>query len=128
MKTLTLAVLLVALSGCAALLPHPKPWSKTDKLLAAYFIAGHTFDAYTTESCQDHPERFHETNPVLGRHPEDHEVIAYFSITGLGTLLLAHLYPELRPGLLLFYGSTGVYWGFHNYDLLHDPRYEVPYE
>ena len=119
-RTLTLLILVFAIPGCATLKPHPKPWSKTDKLLAAYFIAGHTFDAYTTERLQDHPERFYETNPFLGRHPKDHEIVAYFSITGAAALLLAHLYPELRPGLLIFYGSVGMYYGFHNYDLLQD--------
>ena len=120
MRRLTVMVLILALSGCAMLKPHPEAWNKTDKLLAAYFIAGHTLDAYTTERCQDHPDRFYEENPILGKHPKDSEIVIYFSVTGLVALSIAHLYPELRPWILGAYGSVGFYCAYHNYHLLED--------
>jgi len=115
----TLALLLL-LPSCATLKPHPEPWDKTDKILAAYFIVGHTADAYTTERCLDHPDRFYEKNRILGKHPKDHEIVVYFSVTGVGALLIAHLYPEIRPWLLGAYGSVGFYCAHHNYHLIHD--------
>lgn len=120
MKKLTLGVIIITLSGCATLRPHPEPWSKTDKLLAAYMIAGHTLDAYTTERHQDYPEEFYEKNQILGKHPKDHEIIAYFSITGAAALVIAHFYPEIRPLLLGTVGTVGLFFGYGNYQLIHD--------
>lgn len=111
-------VLTLTFSGCASIKPSYRPWTRGEKAAAAYFIAGHLADAYTTERHQDYPDRFIEMNPILGCHPRDSEVIAYFSLTGAATLALTHFYPKLRYPLLLGYGSLGFYWGYHNKRLI----------
>ena len=120
MRKITILILVFAIAGCARLRPHPKPWDKTDKVLAGYFLAGHAADAYTTEKFLDYPDRFYEKNPVLGKHPRDEEVVIYFAVTALVVLWIAHLYPELRPWILGAYGSVGLYWAHHNYHLVKD--------
>ena len=116
---MTMLVLVVGLvSGCTSLMPHPRPWTNQEKMAAVFFLAAHTANALTTEAHQDHPELYYEQNPILGRHPSDAEIGGYFSITGVGTLLVAHLYPELRMPLLVGYGAANCYWTVHDYKLM----------
>jgi uncharacterized protein YceK len=119
-KLIVTMMLLIALltTGCASLLPHPRPWTRNEKLAAGFFIAAHTANALTTEAHQDRPELYYELNPILGRHPSDTEIGGYFSITGIGTLVIAHLYPELRMPLLVGYGAVNTYWAAHDYDMM----------
>lgn len=111
-------VVVLAVSGCASLYPHPRRWTGEEKALAGFFVLAHVMDGYTTERCQDHPERFYEVNPLLGKHPEDSEIALYFSVTGVGALVLAHLYPELRVPLLGGYGALNFGCTVYNYRLL----------
>jgi hypothetical protein len=117
-------VSLVFTMGCSRippiLKPHPKPWTKGEKAMAAFFILAHTADAYTTERHQDYPERFCEMNPLLGKHPRDGEIAAYFAITGLTALAIAHYYPELRYPLLGIYGGMGMALSRHNWRMIKD--------
>ena len=85
-------VLLLMTTGCTSIIPHPRPWTKQEKQAAVFFLAAHTANAYTTELHQDQPHQYYERNPILGKHPSGTESNVYFSVTGLGTLLIAHLY------------------------------------
>jgi uncharacterized protein YceK len=120
-KLVVTMILLITLltTGCASLMPHPRPWTKQEKLAAGFFIAAHAANALTTEAHQDHPELYYEKNPILGKHPSDAEIGTYFSITGVGTLLIAHFYPELRQPLLISYGAANCYWTMHDYKIMH---------
>lgn len=115
MKKLIVTMVVLVTSGCASLMPHPRPWTRNEKMAAVFFIAAHTANAYTTEKHQDHPELYYERNSIMGRHPSDAEIGGYFSITGVGTLLIAHLYPETRMSLLVGYGVVNTYWTMHDY-------------
>jgi len=119
-KTLTIICLLAALllSGCQGLMPHPRPWTSREKTAAIFFIAAHAANGLSTEAHQDHPELYYEMNPVLGRHPSDMEIGTYFSLTGVATLLVTHLYPELREPVLYGYGGVNCYWTVHDIDLM----------
>ena len=115
---ITICLLVVLLSGCTGLMPHPRPWTRREKVAAVFFIAAHTANAFTTEAHQDHPELYYEMNPILGRHPSDFEIGTYFSLTGVATLLVTHLYPELREPVLYGYGGVNCYWAVHDIDMM----------
>jgi len=107
-------------TGCSGLVPHPRSWTKQEKYAAYFFLAAHTANALTTEAHQDYPNQYYETNPILGRHPSDTEIGAYFSLTGVGTLVLCHFYPELRKPVLLGYGAVNTYWAIHDLKLMQE--------
>ena len=94
------------LSSCAS-------WSTRDKIAAGFFLAGHAADYYTTEDFLDDP-RFYEKNPILGKHPSDKKLVAYFSITAIGALIVAHYWEDARPWLLWGYGGVGFFYADYN--------------
>lgn len=117
MKKLLIILIVIGMlmnTGCASLIPHPRAWTKKEKIAAGFFIAAHTANAFTTEAHQNHPELYYEMNPIMGRHPSDTEIVTYFSVTGIATLLLTHFYPELRKPLLYGYGAVNSYWVIHD--------------
>ena len=105
-------------SGCASFLPHPREWTKGEKVAATFFIAAHTVNALTTEAHQDSPELYYERNPILGRHPSDTEIVSYFSLTGVTTLAIAHFYPETRKPLLYGYGGVNCYLAVRDIEMM----------
>ena len=111
-------IFVVASAGCTSLMPHPRPWTKREKIAATFFVVAHTVNAFTTEAHQDYPDMYYEMNPILGRHPSDMEIGTYFSLTGVATLLVTHLYPELREPVLYGYGGVNCYWAIHDYQML----------
>ena len=113
-----LLALLILFSGCASLKPSQRPWTKEEKLAGVFFVVGHLADFYTTERCLDYPERFHEVNPFLGKHPSDRKLAVYFSVSTAFALTVAHFFPGLRHPILWGYG--GLNWGaaYHNKRLL----------
>lgn len=119
-KLLTILVLTIILgnSGCINLIPHPRPWTKSEKTAAWFFVAAHTANAFTTEAHQNHPDMYYEVNPILGRHPTDSEIAGYFSLTGVATLITTHFYPELRKPVLYGYGGTNLYWTIHDIEMM----------
>ncbi len=113
MKQILIICIAFLLSGCSSIVPHPRPWTGREKAAAAFFIAAHTANAISTEMHLDGRGNY-EYNPILGKHPSGRRVNTYFSITGIGTLLIVHLYPELREPLLIGYG--GINAGLAVYD------------
>jgi hypothetical protein len=113
-----LVVLLLITTGCTSIVPHPRPWTKQEKQAAMFFLAAHTANAYTTELHQDQRSLYYESNPILGKHPSDSETNAYFSVTGLGTLLIAHLYPELRERIFWNYFNVNTSLALHDYRMM----------
>ena len=110
---LRLGFIMLLLTGCAVV-PHPRPWTGREKAAAAFFVTAHTVNAISTERHLDISGNY-EYNPILGRYPSDRRVNTYFSITGLGTLLIAHLYPELREPLLIGYGGINAGWAVYDF-------------
>ena len=110
MKRILLTICLIAtlvVVGCESLMPHPRPWTKREKIAAGFFIAAHTLNAISTENHQDY-DNIYERNSIMGSHPTDTEITTYFSLTGIGALLIAHWYPELREPLLYSYGGLNL--------------------
>lgn len=108
---------LLLFASCSYLKPDPRPWTKEEKQAAVYFTVGHLLDAYTTEKFLENP-RLYEMNPILGKRPNDKEIVIYFAVTEIGALTIAHFWPWLRKPLLFSYGTTGFYWARHNYRLM----------
>jgi hypothetical protein len=109
---IAILLFLLTTTGCGSF--NPRPWTKAEKQAAIYFLAAHTANAYTTVQHQGQPDRYYETNPIMGRHPSDREINTYFSVTGIGTILIAHLFPEIRERLLVSYGNANTMLAFHD--------------
>ena len=116
MKTLVIVFLIISLSlmGCASLKPQPRPWNKEEKKCAGFFILAHLADAYTTERYLDNPNNWEAINPTLDEHPSDGKVAIYFSLTGIGSLVLSHFYPQLRQPFLSGYGAFNTSLALYN--------------
>ena len=54
------------------------PWSKQDKLLEGAFIAASVLDWRQTQDIKNHPSLY-EQNSILGRHPSNKTINAYFA-------------------------------------------------
>ena len=96
------------------MIPHPRAWTKRDKAAAVFFMAAHTANAISTERHLDGRGNY-EINPILGRHPSDRAVNGYFSITGIATMIIVHLYPELREPVLFGYGGINTGLAIHDF-------------
>ena len=114
-KAITIGALFIILCSCAS----SKPWTKTEKVAAGFFLLGKAADWRTTERWLDRPNSF-ETNPILGEHPSDIKLGIYFPITSLAVLGICHYYPRFRIPLLSLHGV--INWGYarHNYRLLEE--------
>ena len=112
MRKLSLIMIVISLTSCITL-PARKPWTKWDKALGAFYLAGHTADALTTERALDNPNNY-EMNPILGKHPSDTEIAVYMAGTTILVLIVADRIPRIRKPLLLMLGIIGTTWAVHN--------------
>jgi len=97
MKPLIIACLI--LTSCA--------WSTQEKVAGAFFLAAHTANYYSTEKALDNPNN-HENNPILDEHPSDRKCLVYFSLTGVGALIVAHIWKDARQWILWGYGTVNA--------------------
>jgi len=95
-NTILLVILLAFLSIWTSLLlscpAFAGEWTKADTAREVAYLALHVADWGQTLEIADHPEKWHENNPVLGDHPSRGQVNAYFIATGL-------LHPVVSYGL-----------------------------
>lgn len=107
------AVALLVLSGVA----HSE-WTKQDSAWQLAYTALHVADWAQTRNIARNPDEFHETNPILGRHPSVSEVDDYFLVTGVAhALVSAALPPKYRrkwqaAGIVVEAGAVA-----HNYSI-----------
>lgn len=100
-----LILLLLSCPACA------DEWTRADTYREVAYFALHVADWGQTLEISDHPEKWHEHNPILGSHPSRGEVNAYFIATGL-------LHPVVSYGLRKYapdgwvqawqYGTIGI--------------------
>ena len=57
--------------------------SKAEKVGELSFQVVNFIDMMQTIEIVLHDDLYYETNPILGKHPQQHEVIAYFMIRGV---------------------------------------------
>lgn len=82
-------------------------WSKADTIRHGAFTSLMIVDYAQTMKIADNPNDYHEHNPILGKHPSQAEVTAYFLTSyALVTALAVVLPTEIRP--YLQYGAIGV--------------------
>ncbi len=122
MRNVIMAVLTLFLVGCASVKPDVRPWTKGEKIGAAFYLAGHGADMYTTIRHQDYPDKIYERNPILGKHPEDHKIYLYMGVTTGLILLISHYVPKLRLPLCIGCGGLGFYLAWGNYKLIREVR------
>jgi len=72
----TLILTLLSLEGISQEL------SKTEKVGELAFQTVNFIDMMQTLEIVQHDDLYYETNPILGKHPQQHEVITYFMIRG----------------------------------------------
>ena len=93
-------------------------WSKVDYSLAAAALTVDTIDWLQTRYIADHPNKFYELNPIIGRHPSTEKVNTYFISTILIGAGIAYVLPSKWRKVWL--GScTAIELGVtaHNFDV-----------
>jgi len=69
------------------------PWTHQDIMLEITWQALHIVDMGTTLNITDHPDRYWEINPILGRHPSREAVYAYMTASAILHPIIAHYLP-----------------------------------
>ena len=77
MKKLLLLILLLA-----SFTTNGEELSKGEKVGELSFQVVNFIDMMQTLEIVQHSDKWYETNPILGKHPQQHEVITYFMIRG----------------------------------------------
>ncbi len=70
------------------------PWSKQDIALEATYFAFHLLDWGQTRDIAIRDGRYHELNPILGKHPSLDQVNLYFLGTGLLHPVITNFLPK----------------------------------
>jgi uncharacterized protein YceK len=117
MVCVAIVLIIILLSGCAAIDFTPRPWTKGEKIAGAVFIAAHGANWYTTKRHQTF-QNVTELNPVLGDRPSQEEIAGYFLLTGLAGLTVAHFMPDYRYWILGPYTAVNTYFTVHDMRLL----------
>lgn len=74
----------------------PKAWESVadqNNKMEALYLALHGLDWAQTREIAANPDKYHERNPILGKHPSQAEVNRYFMLTGLGHYALSKMLP-----------------------------------
>jgi hypothetical protein len=93
-KIVMFSALLAVLSGCGG----SRAWTRGDVAREAAYVAVTTIDWRQTREIAEHPDRYYEMNPILGKHPSVGRVNTYFLVTAVGHVLITHAVPHpYRP-------------------------------
>ncbi len=80
-------LLAFCLVGCTS-------WNKTDLALEGVFFASHAVDWMQTNTIARNPDKYHEHNPILGKHPKVSEVNLVMGIMAVVQPVIAHILPS----------------------------------
>ena len=93
-------------------------WTTQNIIMEGTYHILRTIDWGQTRYIANHPKRFHEMNPIIGRHPAVSRVDQYFFITAFLHLAISHYLPEnyrtAWQGATIFLSGTLV---GHNYSV-----------
>ena len=89
MKKLLLLILLLA-----SFTTNGEALSKGEKVGELSFQVVNFIDMMQTLEIVQHGDLYYETNPILGKHPQQHEVITYFMIRGATHYHITKWLPE----------------------------------
>ena len=91
------------------------PWDRTDKVLGVGAATMLMIDWGQTRYIAKHPERYTETNRILGEHPSVGSVNNYFLAVGIGSYFLANALPsEYRKAMLAGAIAVDIYYTKRN--------------
>jgi hypothetical protein len=65
----------------------------------------------------DDPDNW-EMNPMLGRHPDNEQVVIYLSFSQIVTVIIAHFWPDMRKYLLTGKACINTGCAINNYNLI----------
>ena len=89
MKKLLLLILILLSSTAIS-----EELSKPEKVVELSFQVVNFIDMMQTLEIVQHCDQYYETNPILGKHPQQHEVITYFMIRGATHYHITKWLPE----------------------------------
>lgn len=115
-KTLIIVFFLLT-TACTGL----RPWTKEEKGLLLWSSMASMADMYTTCRALDDPANW-EINPILGRHPENEQVVIYMSFSQIATVTIAHFWPDIRKTLLIGKATINTGFAIHNDNLIKTER------
>ncbi len=93
MKTCLLIMLL-----CLIAVPAYADWTKADTLREVAWQGIHIMDWGTTLDMARQPDKYHEINPILGKHPSVGKVNLYMGLSAIGHMAVSYALPEkIRP-------------------------------
>jgi len=85
---------LVLVSTCFGEETNKNAWTKIDTALEIATIATLAMDWSQTRTIAKNPDRYYETNPILGKHPNVGTVDLYFAACAVGHAGIAYLLPQ----------------------------------
>lgn len=91
------------------------PWTTEQKVWAGVSTALILMDWGQTRYISKNPHRFHETNPLMGRHPTMGEVNRHFALSMAANLAVASLLPsKWRTPWLMGVSGMQAHFVIHN--------------
>lgn len=90
MKALSISLIIFLFTSLALASDH---WTKTDSLYQISYSLLHVMDWGQTLEISRNPDRWEETNPILGEHPSTGSVNTYFATTLLAHAAISYLLP-----------------------------------
>lgn len=91
------------------------PWTTEQKVWAGVSTALILMDWGQTRYIAKNPHQFHETNPLMGRHPTMGEVNRHFALSMVANLAVASLLPsKWRTPWLMGVSGMQAHFVIHN--------------
>lgn len=108
------AFLYIVIFGCS----ESFAWTKADTARQVVYSTLHIMDWGQTRYIATHPEKYHETNPILGSHPSLRSVNLYFGATLLCHTAISAILPDKyrRAWQYVTIGVEGAYV-VHNFNI-----------
>lgn len=91
LQIIIIAIALILLPATCTLADE---WTNADTQWEIAYQVVHAVDWGQTRYIAEHPDEFHEMNPILGEHPSVGSVDAYFITTGVVHYLIARKLPS----------------------------------
>lgn len=89
--------ILAILAACMIQASPATAWDTKDTALQTVVSAAMVADWMQTRDIVRHPDRFKETNLILGSHPHKDQVDAYFAACLIGHAAISYLLPDEGP-------------------------------
>jgi hypothetical protein len=83
-----------ALAICCSAVAHAGDWSSADTRREAIWLTLHAIDWGQTRTAARHPEKWDETNPLLGTHPSVGEVDRFETALTFVHVGIAYYLPQ----------------------------------